>query len=91
MSTDPHMRAVARFVDQVVEQVRGGQLAQADALAVLAADLLGLSLREHVHPDTADVLLAMATDFANQRYAIVNAAAAAATLPDDPSGIDGIQ
>ena len=86
MSTDPHLQAVERHVVEVVDAVRAGKLHQADALAVLAADLLGLSLREHVHPDTADVLLAMATDFANQRYAIVNAAAA--EIPDDPSGLD---
>ena len=85
------MQAVARYVDRIVEQVQAGQLAQADAYAALAADLLGLSLREHVHPDTADVLLAMASDFASQRYAIVNAAAAAATIPDDPSGIEDDQ
>jgi hypothetical protein len=89
MSTDPHMAAVAAHIEHVVAEVGAGKLHQADALAVLAADLLGLSLREHVHPDTADVLLAMATDFANQRYAIVNAAAV--EIPDDASGIDGDQ
>ena len=87
MSNDPHMAAVATYVDQVVDKVKAGQLAQADALAALAADVLGLSLQDHVDPDTADALLGMAQEFARQRYAIVNAAAA--EIPDDPSGLEG--
>ena len=86
MSNDPHMAAVATYVDQVVDKVKAGQLAQADALAALAADVLGLSLQDHVDPDTADVLLSMAADFARQRYAIVNAAAA--EIPNDATGLD---
>ena len=85
MTTDPHMAAVARYVDQVVDKVKAGQLAQADALAALAADVLGLSLQDHVDPDTADALLGMALEFARQRYAIVNAAAI--PVPNDVSDI----
>lgn len=89
MSDDPHMAAVAVYVEQVMEQVRTGRLAKADALAVLAADTLGLSLRGHVAPDTAAALAAMAQAFATQRYAIVNAAAllAADPVPDDVLGL----
>lgn len=86
VSNDPHMAAVARFIDQTVEQVKAGRLAQADAYAVLAADILGMSMQDHVAPDTADALLLMAQSFALQRYAAVNAAAVA--VPDDPSGLD---
>ncbi len=88
MSTDPHMAAVAAYVEEVVEQVRIGKITKADSLAVLAADCLGLSLRDHVNPDTADQLLAMAQAFANQRYALVNAAALLARnpIPDSPDG-----
>lgn len=87
MTTDPHMAAVAAYVHATVEKVRADELHQADALAALAADCLAMSLQEHVNPDTADALLGMAQEFARQRYAIVNAAAA--EIPDDPSGLEG--
>ena len=87
MTTDPHMAAVAAYVHTTVEKVRADELHQADALAALAADCLGMSLQDHVDPDTADALLGMAQEFARQRYAIVNAAAA--EIPDDPSGLEG--
>jgi hypothetical protein len=86
MSADPHLAAVEDYIVTVVEQVRLGQLHDADALAALAADCLALSLQDHVHPDTADELLGMAQAFAVQRYALVNAAAAA--IPDDIGGLD---
>lgn len=86
--SDPHLAAVAAFVETVVQQVADGQLHQADALAALAADCLALSMRDHVAPDTADALLTMACTFASQRYALVNAAALASGIPDDPSGLD---
>jgi len=85
MTTDPHMAAVAAYVHTTVEKVRAGELHQADALAALAADCLAMSLQDHVAPDTADALLGMAMDFARQRYAIVNAAAA--EIPNDVSDI----
>ena len=85
MTTDPHMAAVAAYVHATVEKVRADELHQADALAALAADCLGMSLQEHVNPDTADALLTMAMDFARQRYAMVNAAAA--EIPNDVSDI----
>ena len=86
MTTDPHMAAVAAYVHATVEKVRADELHQADALAALAADVLGLSLQDHVDPDTADALLGMAQEFARQRYAIVNAAAI--PVPNDVSDID---
>ena len=86
MTTDPHMAAVAAYVHATVEKVGAGELHQADALAALAADCLGMSLQEHVNPDTADALLTMAMDFARQRYAMVNAAAI--PVPNDVSDID---
>lgn len=85
--SDPHLAAVEAYVVNVVAQVKAGQLHQADALAGLAADCLGLSLQDHVHPDTADALLTMAMDFARQRYALVNAAGI--EVPDDIGGLDG--
>ncbi len=84
--SDPHLAAVEAYVVSVVEQVKAGQLHQADALAALAADTLGLSLQDHVAPDTADALLGMAMDFARQRYAAVNAAGI--EVPDDIGGLD---
>ncbi len=86
--SDPHLAAVEAYVVSVVEQVEAGRLHQADALAGLAADCLGLSLQDHVAPDVADALLMMAMDFARQRYALVNAAALADRIPDDPSAFD---
>ena len=85
MTTDPHMAAVAAYVHATVDKVRADELHQADALAALAADCLGMSLQDHVDPDTADELLGMAMDFARQRYAMVNAAAA--EIPNDVSDI----
>ena len=85
MTTDPHMAAVAAYVHATVEKVGAGQLHQADALAALAADCLGMSLQDHVAPDTADALLGLAQEFARQRYAMVNAAAA--EIPNDVSDI----
>lgn len=85
---DPHMAAVAAYVEEVVEQVRIGKITKADSLAVLAADTLGLSLRDHVAPDTADALLMMAQRFATERYVLLNTAALAETLPDDVSDLD---
>ncbi len=86
--SDPHLAAVAAYIERVEQLVKDDQLAGADALAVLAADLLGMSLRPHVHPDTADALLSMASEYASQRYAIVNAAALLARnpIPDSPDG-----
>ena len=86
VSDDPHMRAVARFIDQIVEKVEAGDLTQADAYAVLAADTLGMSMQDHVAPATADALLLMAQTFAVQRYAMVNAAGV--EIPDDIGGLE---
>ncbi len=83
---DPHMTAVARYCAEIVEAVKAGHLAQADALAVLTADIFALSLQPHVAPDTADELLLMAQSFAVQRYAIANSQGV--EIPDDPSGIE---
>ncbi len=84
--SDPHMAAVERYCAEIVEAVKAGHLAQADALAVLTADIFALSLQSHVAPDTADELLMMAQSFAVQRYAIVNAAGV--EIPDDLRGLD---
>lgn len=86
VSPDPHLAAVAAHIDTVVQQVADGQLHQADALAVLTADIFALSLQQHVAPDTADELLMMAQSFAVQRYAIVNSYAV--EIPDDLRGLD---
>lgn len=94
MTTDNHHHPIyAGFMDyaqRLFADVEAQRIEAHLAMAILTAEALAVSVEDTTPPEVGDALLDAATQWATKRRQaiLVEVAARAVEVPDDPSGLD---